>query len=280
MITMLLLNNKTIDNFKFPGGEIQVRIPQLIEEERVILTWKPTNSNDLMMLLLTCNALKNAGIYDVYLDCLYLPYARQDRVCSPGEALSLEVICKILDSLELTGINLWDVHNEATTFQYFLNSFVMNIEIVDIFKRFKIIEDFDTDNLLVCAPDGGAMSKAQDLCNQLQLSSPVYFEKTRDQKTGEILTYDFRSFEWCIDDRDILVVDDICDGGRTFIEAAKYLKEKTEGKLFLYVTHGIFSKGTDELLEWYEHIYCHHVLDDSRYQSNERLTILRSFANV
>ena len=77
-----------------------------------------------------------------------------------------------------------------------------------------------------------------------------------------------------------LIVDDICDGGRTFLEAAKILKEETTGKLFLYVTHGIFSKGIDELLEHYEHIYCHHVLDDSRYQTTDRLTILRSFHNA
>jgi ribose-phosphate pyrophosphokinase len=45
--------------------------------------------------------------------------------------------------------------------------------------------------------------------------------------------------------KDFLIVDDICDGGRTFIELAKVLRPWTTGKIYLYVTHGIFSNGLD-----------------------------------
>jgi ribose-phosphate pyrophosphokinase len=47
--------------------------------------------------------------------------------------------------------------------------------------------------------------------------------------------------------RDFLIVDDICDGGRTFIELAKVLRPLTSGQVKLYVTHGIFSAGFEAL---------------------------------
>ena len=281
MIKMLLLNNQPINYFKFPGGEIQIRLPDLIVEERATLTWKPTNCEDIILLMMAVNALKNAGFYDILLDCLYLPYARQDRVCSKGEALSLQVICNLLDNLDFSYISFWDVHNEQKTFRYFEKTAVLNADRLDILKRFNLLEDFGCENLVICAPDAGALFQTQNLCIEFELPSPIYFRKTRNKKTGAIEVYDYQSGDRDLDQSDILIIDDICDGGRTFIEAAKILKdEASDIKLYLYVTHGIFSNGLDILLEHFEHIYCHHVLDDSRYQTNEKLTILRSFSDV
>lgn len=81
---MLLLNNQPIDYFMFSGGELQVQLPNLIPEEPVNLMWKPAYPSHVMLLALTVNALQNMGVYDIDLDVLYLPYARQDRVCSQG----------------------------------------------------------------------------------------------------------------------------------------------------------------------------------------------------
>lgn len=61
-----------------------------------------------------------------------------------------------------------------------------------------------------------------------------------------------KSDEWM----PILICDDLCDGGKTFIEIAKFMKSNFPArKLFLYVIHGIFSKGFSELLEYYEYIF-------------------------
>jgi len=66
--------------------------------------------------------------------------------------------------------------------------------------------------------------------------------KRRDVRTGKIeetVVHYRPEFHG----RNCVMVDDICDGGKTFIEIAKKLKEKNCGKIFLVVTHGIFSKG-------------------------------------
>ena len=273
---MLLINDRPINHFFFSAGEVQVKLPP-IETERATLTWCPINSDDIMMLLMTVNALKHAGISDVMLDILYLPYARQDRVCSAGESFSLEVMCGLLDNLNLTGIKLWDVHNEEETFKLFDSTYIINTEVWETFKQYKVLDDFELDNLILCAPDNGAMERVTQVCEKLDLWNPMFLDKKRNPDTGAIEGIQFHKHSRIPDGENILIVDDICDGGRTFIEAAKLLRERNVGKLYLYVTHGIFSNGLDDLLEHFEHIYCHHVLHAFNYISTDRLTILKEF---
>lgn len=129
---MLLLNNVPINYFQFPGGELHVKLPDYIIPESCVLTWLPKDPQSIILLHLTVNALKHAGICDITLDCLYLPYARQDRVCSPGEAFSLEVICSILDSLSpLTMIRFWDTHNWRAMCNLLPNAYLFEIEYVE-----------------------------------------------------------------------------------------------------------------------------------------------------
>jgi ribose-phosphate pyrophosphokinase len=276
---MLLLNNQPINFFQFSGGELQVNVGYFLSE-RCTLTWKPTTPDDIMQLLLTVNALQHAGCRDIIVDCLYLPYARQDRVCAPGEACSLEVMVKLLDDINVADIRFWDLHNSDLTLNMFQDTCVHETEIHDIFSYYKVLNDFDLDNLILCAPDIGARMKVDDIVKEFELGNAIHFEKNRNPETGAILGIEQCKYNRNFDGYNLLVVDDICDGGRTFIEVAKKLREHTAENLYLYVTHGIFSKGLSELLQYYKHIFCHHVLHDSLYKSDENITILREFTHV
>jgi ribose-phosphate pyrophosphokinase len=60
--------------------------------------------------------------------------------------------------------------------------------------------------------------------------------------------------------KNFIIIDDICDGGRTFVEIAKAIrdvrsKEIFKDKIYLVVTHGIFSAGFEELEKWFDGIY-------------------------
>ncbi len=277
---MLLLNNQPIDHFIFSGGEFQIRLPNDIQEERAILLWKPVDASEITFLALTVNALKNMGIWDIDLDILYLPYARQDRVCSTGESHSLEVIVKFLDNLELTTIRIWDVHNEEKTCELFENTHVCFLTAKDIFARFKILDDFELDNLILCAPDDGAYQRVSEVSNEHHQTTPVVIGKVRDPESGKITGMKWNPHNRDVEGWNILIIDDICDGGATFNQAAQILREQGAVNLYLYVTHGIFSKGLDLLQENFKHIICHHVLHDDKFQSTDRLTILREYPHV
>ena len=277
---MLLLNNEPIDHFVFSGGEFQIKLPGKIHSERAILTWKPIDASEITFLALTVNAMKNMGIWDIDLDVLYLPYARQDRVCSYGEAHSLEVICRFLDSLRVSAIRIWDVHNEEKTEELFSETQVFFVTATNIFDRYKVLDDFDLSNLILCAPDDGAYGRVADVCNYFDIALPVNLHKDRCPETGRITGMNFDKYSRNVESYNILIIDDICDGGATFNQAAQILKVKGAVNLYLYVTHGIFSKGLDLLQQNFKHIICHHVLHDDKFKSNERLTILREHEYV
>jgi len=269
---MLLINDKPVNYFYFPAGEIQVRLPE-IGTERVILTSLPKSSDDIMLIMLVVNALNNQGITDIDLDLLYLPYARQDRVCSQGEAFSIQVMADILNWLPVN-VRLYDVHSNTSLDLIDYNS---HISVSNIFKRYGILNRYTLENITFVSPDKGANGKIRNLISNLHLTSySIECKKVRDPSTGHIIRYEVPPFN---NHKDIFVIDDICDGGATFLKLGEELKQRGARYMILYVTHGIFSQGLSQLRQYYDEIICHHVFDHLLEKSKE-LTVLRKIHNV
>ena len=191
----------------------------------------------------------------------------------PTNAAEITFLALTVNALKNAGI--WDVHNESKTEELFTDTHLCFVTATNIFDRFKVLDDFDLTNLIICSPDDGAYLRVNDLCNYFDLCTPITMCKQRCPDTGLITGMKPNQYNRCIESWNILIIDDICDGGGTFNQAAQILREHGAVNLYLYVTHGIFSKGLDLLQENFKHIYCHHVLHDEIYQSTERLTILR-----
>ena len=105
---------------------------------------------------------------------------------------------------------------------------------------------------VVVAPDAGAEKRAANVARCLNLPLCRAW-KNRDLQTGNITGFGFGELPNKEKIR-ALIVDDICDGGGTFVGLAQILKEKVSS-LDLFVTHGIFSKGTKELKKYFNKIY-------------------------
>jgi len=108
------------------------------------------------------------------------------------------------------------------------------------------------DKPILVAPDAGALKKVSSIAKALG-TQWVRADKSRDPATGEITGTVVYSEH--VGQRDFLIVDDICDGGRTFIALAEALRPLTDGRVYLYVTHGIFSSGYDALTAAIDGIY-------------------------
>jgi ribose-phosphate pyrophosphokinase len=217
----------------FSGGEVQVRLASRAPLEAIIEA-HVRSSDNLMELLLITDALRRAGTKTIRLLMPYLPYARQDRVCSPGEAHSLRVICDLINAQCYESVEVWDVHSDVATA---LLDRCTNRTATGFLQK-AISAGGKT---VLVAPDAGAIKKVSSL--SLTHAVPyVRADKSRDPRTGEITGTVVYSEH--IGAADFLIVDDICDGGRTFIELAKALRPLTDGRVNLYVTHGIFSRGT------------------------------------
>jgi ribose-phosphate pyrophosphokinase len=248
------------ESFTFSGGEPHIKInPSIDITKPVTITHRLNSFNDVGLLCLAVDALQRM---DAIVDTLIIPYfpaARQDRVMVKGEPLSVKVYANIINGLQFKKVIVFDAHSEVTPALLNNCTIVTNNTLVE-----KVLQQIGKDILLI-SPDGGALKKIYKVSEYLGGRQVVECSKTRDVKTGKLTG--FKVYADDLAGKDCLVVDDICDGGGTFIGLAKELKNKNAGKLYLVVSHGIFSKGFEEL-NCFERIF---TTDSVRVIENERV---------
>lgn len=242
---------KDVKSFVFSGGEVHVNIEDIKNTGYIYASI--TNSEELIKLLMVTDAYKRKFSITPELYLPYIPYARQDRVCNNGEALSIKVFSDLINSQNYPAVHVLDPHSDVST------ALINNIRVTDNTVLAKKVWDsltsYNKEDLYLVSPDAGALKKTHKVAKAIGYDKEVIFcEKQRDTKTGDITG----TKVYCddIEDNNFVLVDDICDGGRTFIEIAKVLKEKGANRVILVVSHGIFSKGFDCIFKYIDEVYC------------------------
>jgi ribose-phosphate pyrophosphokinase len=244
---------------KFPDGQQTVDLTKWSEVERfsggIRINTRLNSFNDLEILICATKALRNITNKPI---SLYVPYflgSRSDRKFVKGGVNYLkQVICPIINSLNFESVIVMDPHSDVL--EACLNNFSKfnNFALVDNALSYLIGDDEEYKVVLV-SPDAGAYKKVFDVAQEFRITNIVTATKVRDLKTGAILRTEVPTLDQHKDLK-YIIIDDICDGGRTFIELAKAIKEqRTTAKVYLVVTHGIFSAGYSELGQYFEEIY-------------------------
>lgn len=237
--------------FEFSGGERSIKLlfpTAYTDDNRVLITHRIKNSSDLMDILLAKDALDHLGIKEVHLYIPYVPYARQDRICDRGESFSLKIFAKLINSANFTKVTILDAHSGVAP--ALINNCV-NIPNTSLVKMALLVADCE----IIISPDAGANSKINKLTPHLEnITKVVKCDKQRNPATGELTG--FEVFADNLQGQNCMIVDDICDGGGTFIGLARALKEKNAGDLYLFTTFGIYSKGLDTLSKYFDTIFC------------------------
>lgn len=256
---MITIHNKQIDFIQFPSGESHLRgkdsLKDLVPNSHIIVELKFQSNDDIINMMLLDNVLFNDNILYT-LNMPYIPSSRQDRCEQSLEAETLKIYMDIFNNLKACmQIIVLDPHSNESIkhIKQFLK--VKEITDTEMFKTY-IMETKPYTNIVVVAPDLGAIDRANLVVAQLQrifVSKPIQLltaEKTRDYATGLINGIDLINPEQIAvtDTTQFLVVDDICDGGRTFIELIGKMKEAYgDISADLMVSHGFFTKGLDVL---------------------------------
>lgn len=232
-------NNKYIDfdTTIFPDGTSQTWKFKGLEKTPVTIEWYwENNEAEIFHLFSLCEFLANEGIYYTKeLEIPYLPYARQDKPIGNSTTFNLSVFANVINELEFNKVTTFDVHSIVAS------KLIRRLEVISP-KNFhkQVQKDFKPD--LWFYPDKGAYTRYRqtNLDNEIVL----YGEKFRDPETGVISAYKISNTGYFdLKGKRVLIVDDICDGGATFITAAQALKALGVGEIGLAVSHGIFSKG-------------------------------------
>lgn len=222
----------------FSGGELNIRVDpdqvtkDVMDWDQVTITAHMRSPSDIMELAMLTNIVTRASWNRPKLIMPYVPYARQDRICQPGEDFSIKTFANIINDLGFQNVEVWDIHSMAAAHQF---TNLTNIE-ADRFARMIRFEQ----RPIVVAPDKGAKERARKVGQALGYDVVVQALKVRTADNSSV-SIELENPNEQFGNNDLLIVDDICDGGRTFIELAKILRPLTTGRILLYVTHGIFS---------------------------------------
>lgn len=234
--------------FKFPTGEAHFKS----EGELSNLLYLPmqANLNDyLMSVALACDVYtRNNKVFDLLMP--YLPYSRQDRPTSKEEPFSLKVVGNFLNGLGYRNLITLDVHSDVA---YGCVDRLINIGPEQIWTSFAEYnlgttyptnrEGFiDTTKCTLIVPDQGAGKKLAKLAHRFK--NTAIGIKERNTENGHLT---LKNIFGDVEGNDCFIVDDICDGGMTFILLTKALLERKARSVNLVVTHGVFTKGVDIL---------------------------------
>jgi len=258
---------------RFPDGQQSIRIVEynydtyysLAEQKTPIIIKSRLNTfQDLELIICANQALKEIGVKSVK---LYIPYCiggRSDRKFQEGGLNYVKtVIAPIINSQNFDEVRIMDPHSDVL--EACINNFVK-------YSNFQLLRmalpEIDNKNdaqerICLVSPDAGAYKKVFDVATFFKINKIITASKVRDVNTGKILRTEVPSIEDHSDEMKYVIVDDICDGGRTFIELATAIKnQKPNAKIYLVVTHGIFSSGFDFLVQYLDGIFCTNSVKD------------------
>lgn len=270
-----------IEFIHFPGGEEHARLSTSVAlTNPVTVTAKLTDSAEIMKMILVIDAVRrlfsaNALTANIKLVVPYFPYARQDRVAVPGESLSVAVMAGLVNSLQCTNITVLDPHSDVSS------ALLHNVRSVTQGECIRcspeLVGLIHDNNSVLIAPDAGASKKIYKLASYFGTDRVTVLDKDRNPINGEITGIKYSYGISDLAGKTAIIADDICDGGRTFIEAAKVLRNLGATKVILYVTHGLFTKGVEPLYPLIDTIYTTDSYCTTQYESVNYINVIKEF---
>jgi ribose-phosphate pyrophosphokinase len=197
----------------------------------------------------------NVRNWKLYIPCMF--GQRSDRRFTEFQSFDLRLICDIINECKFERVSILDPHSDMTmglinkSTKHVPDAYIKEA-IADIRQKQKL--DGKRELVLV-SPDAGAYKKVQKFGKEAGISV-VGALKGRDGSDISL------TFTHDVTDKDCLIVDDLCDGGRTFIILADQLRKHGAKRVYLYVSHGLFSKGFMELHKYIDHIYTTNSVKD------------------
>lgn len=226
---------------KFSDGEICPVFLESVRGDYVFLvqsTFAP--SENLMELLLMIDAARRASAYKVIAVIPYYGYARQDRKDRPRVAIGSKLIANMLVAAGADRVVTMDLH--APQIQGYFDIPVDHLDSHAVFIPY--LENLKLENLTFAAPDVGATNRIREIASYFN-AEMVICDKHR-KRANEIASMVVIGD---VTDRDVVIIDDICDTGGTLGKSAGMLKDKGARSVRALITHPVLSGKAYENIE-------------------------------
>ncbi len=226
---------------KFSDGEISTNFLESVRGDYIFLvqsTFSP--SDNLMELLLMIDAAKRASAYKVIAVMPYYGYARQDRKDRPRVAIGSKLVANMLVAAGADRVITMDLH--APQIQGYFDIPVDHLDSHAVFIPY--IENLQLENLTFAAPDVGATYRIREISSYFNVEM-VICDKHR-KRANEVSSMTLIGE---VENRDVIIIDDICDTAGTLAKCAGLIKEKGARSIRAMVTHPLLSGNAYENIE-------------------------------
>jgi ribose-phosphate pyrophosphokinase len=227
----------------FPDGESKITLVGKISKKKSIVLQSISplvDTNLVHVLSLITKAKENSS--EVVAVIPYMGYARQDREFLPGEIVTMKVLAKLFKGAGASKIIVVDIHS-LIGLKYF-NIKTKNVtaipDLVEYFKKLSL------ENPLVVSPDQGGKERVKKFAKEFN-SDYIVLEKTRDRKTGKVKIKTKNLEE--VENRDLILVDDIISTGGSIIKATQFLKKQKCKRIYVACTHALLMNDTEKKIK-------------------------------
>ena len=227
----------------FPDGESKITLIGKLSKKKSIVVqsiYPPVDTNLVQALSLITKAKENSS--EVIAVIPYMGYARQDREFLPGEVVTMKVLGKLFKGAGASKIIVVDIHS-LIGFKHFSIKTKNVTAIPDLVKYFKKLS---LKNPLVISPDQGGKERAKEFAKEFN-SNYIALNKKRDKKTGKVKIITKKTCE--VENRDLILVDDMISTGGSIIKAAQFLKKQKCKKIYVACTHALLMNDAGEKIK-------------------------------
>ena len=222
---------------RFTDMEVFVEILENVRGEDVFIvqsTSYPTNDN-LMELLITCDALRRASARRITPVIPYFGYARQDRKSGPRTPISAKLVANLITEAGANRVLTMDLH--AGQIQGFFDIPVDNLAAAPLFSK-DIEERYAGRNVMIVSPDVGGVLRARIIARRINCDLAIIDKRREREGVSEVM-----NIIGDVEGRDCIIIDDIVDSGGTLCNAADALLANGARSVSVYVSHGVLSGG-------------------------------------
>ena len=219
---------------RFSDGEVRVEIDESVRGADVYVvqsTCSPVNDN-LMELLIMCDALKRASAGSISAVIPYFGYARQDRKAAPRAPISARLVTDLLSAAGVQRVIAMELH--AGQIQGFFNGPVDHLYASPSVVPY--LQALELNNPTVVSPDAGGVERARAYAKHLDASLAIVDKRRSAPNVAEVMNV-IGEVEGC----DVLLVDDMIDTAGTICAAASVLKKRGAQRVYAVATHAVLS---------------------------------------
>lgn len=236
----VVISNATIS--RFSDGEINVQISESVRGKDVYIVQPicpPTNDN-LMELLIMVDAFRRSSALDINAVIPYFGYARQDRKAAPRVPISAKLVANLLQVAGVSRVVTLDLH--AGQIQGFFDIPVDNLYGSIVFYDY--IRSKGLKNPVIASPDIGGVSRARYFASNLGYDLVIIDKKREKANESDVMNIIGE-----VENKSVILVDDIIDTAGTMTKAAQALKDHGALEVLAVGTHAIFSSNALERIE-------------------------------